>query len=165
MGGGIIDFRGVEHGLGRHAAAVEAGAADLVLFDQGHLGAQLCGTDRRYIAAGTAADDQDAVVRRRGRCCSGRGRRSCCRRGRCGSRIRNRLSGCAEPADQRLAGHRLTGRNQDLEQNAVRLCFHVVRQFVRFHREEDLALLNGVTDVFLPRVYRSLGHREAEFRH
>ena len=61
VGGGIIDFRGVEHGLGRHAAAVEAGAADLVLFDQGHLGAQLRGPDRRDIAAGAAAHHQDAA--------------------------------------------------------------------------------------------------------
>ena len=52
-----------------------------------------------------------------------------------------------------------------LQQNAVCLCFDVIGQLIRLHREEDLALLNGVADVFLPRVYRALGHGKAKLRH
>ena len=166
VGGRLIDLGGMQHGFGRHTAAVEAGAADLVLFDQGHLGAQLRGPDRRDITAGAAAHHQDAArVTGRG---SRRGRRrSCGRRGRSrrGTTVRDSLSGRAEPADQGLAGHRLSGRNQDLQQNAVRFRLHVVCQFVGFHREENLALLHRVADVFLPLVDRALGHRQAELRH
>ena len=119
---------------------------------------------------------RDILTCRMDRTCGSRGCRCAGRCGcrRCGRRflsrcragsVRNSLSCRAEPSDQGLAGYRLSGRHKDLQQNAVCLCFDVIGQLIRLHREEDLALLNGVADVFLPRVYRALGHGKAKLRH
>ena len=99
-------------------------------------------------------------------CCRCRNCRSIgrCRGSRAGS-VRDSLSRRAEPADQGLAGHRLSRRNQDLQQNAVLLGFDVVGQLIRLDREKDLALLYRVADVLLPLVYRALGHGKAKLRH
>ena len=51
--------RGNEH-FGRNTAPVEAGPAGGFLFDQGDIGAKLCGADRRHVTAGTSAHDADA---------------------------------------------------------------------------------------------------------
>ena len=75
---GLIDLGGVEHGLCRHAAAVEAGAAYLVLLNERHLRAELGCADCRNIAAGASADHQNTVFL----CCR---RCRCCCRGWCGS--------------------------------------------------------------------------------
>ena len=98
--------------------------------------------------------------------CRRRSRRGIGRcRGRRAGSVRDSLSRSAEPADQGLAGHRLSGRNQDLQQDAVRLGFDVVGQLIRLDREEDFALLHRVADVFLPLVYGALGHGKAKLRH
>lgn len=60
--GGVPQLRGVQQGLGRHAADVQAGAAQgLAHFDAGDLQAQLTGADRGVVAARAAPDDDDVV--------------------------------------------------------------------------------------------------------
>ena len=52
---------GVQQALGGDAAHVQAGAAQILLFNNGHVRAQLCGTDGRHISAGAAADNNDLL--------------------------------------------------------------------------------------------------------
>jgi len=60
--GGLIQFRGVQQGLRRHAADVQAGAAQgRALFDQGGLQPQLSGADGGVVAARPAPDDHHVV--------------------------------------------------------------------------------------------------------
>ena len=49
----------VEQALGGDAADIQAGAAQMLFFDQGDLSAQLGRPDGGYVAAGAAADDND----------------------------------------------------------------------------------------------------------
>ena len=59
----VDDLGRVQQRLGRDAAAVRAGAAELgILLDAGDLHPELAGADRRDVAAGTAADDHQVVV-------------------------------------------------------------------------------------------------------
>ena len=51
-------FGGMDQGLGRNAADVQAGTAELLALDQGGGDAKLGGTDGGNIAAGAAADNQ-----------------------------------------------------------------------------------------------------------
>src|SRR3546814_16440637 len=61
--GFLIEFRGVQHRLGRDAADIEAGAAQrLPAFGAGGLEAKLRGADRRDIAARTGADHQNVII-------------------------------------------------------------------------------------------------------
>ena len=50
-----------EQALGRDTAYVQAGAAQMLFFHNGHAGAQLSRPDGRYISAGAAADDNDIL--------------------------------------------------------------------------------------------------------
>ena len=59
---GAEDLGGVQQRLGRDAAAVQAGAADLLLLHQRHRQAGGRGVQRGGVAAGTAAEDDDVVV-------------------------------------------------------------------------------------------------------
>ena len=54
-----VHFRTVHQRLRRNAADVQAGAADFVLFDQGHVRTELRRADRRHVSARTASDDED----------------------------------------------------------------------------------------------------------
>ena len=54
-----VDFCAVQERLGRDAADIEARAADFVLFNEGDFPAELGCANRRHIAAGAAADDED----------------------------------------------------------------------------------------------------------
>ena len=53
----MIDLGGAQQRLGRDAAPVEADAAEMLALDHGDLHSELRGADRRDIAAGAAADD------------------------------------------------------------------------------------------------------------
>ena len=154
----------MEHGLGRHAAAVEAGAAHLVLFDDRDLRAELGRADGRDIAAGAAADDQNGtglgLLLRRGSGSRDSGRDRSTARAR-----RHSFARGAKPADRRLARDGLARRDQDLQQDAVRLGFDVVGELVGGDRIDDLALLDGVSLFLLPLVDGTLGHGQAELRH
>ena len=56
----LVEFGGVKHCLGRDAAHVEAGSAQLVaLLDEGDLQAQLSAARGAVVTAGAAADDDD----------------------------------------------------------------------------------------------------------
>ena len=57
----LHQLSGVQQALGGDAAHVQAGAAQILLFDNGHVSAQLCGTDGRHISAGAAADNNDLL--------------------------------------------------------------------------------------------------------
>src|SRR4029453_6171193 len=57
----VGDLRGMEERLRRDAAAVEAGAAELVLLDEGHRQTQLAGTQGGGIAAAATPEDHDVV--------------------------------------------------------------------------------------------------------
>src|SRR4030095_11486061 len=57
----VGDFRGMEERLRRDAPAVEAGAAELVLLDEGHRQTQLAGTQGGGIAATATPEDHDVV--------------------------------------------------------------------------------------------------------
>jgi hypothetical protein len=57
VAGQVGDLTGVQERLGRDAAAVEAGAAHLVLLHQDHGHAQLGGTQRGGVTARAAAED------------------------------------------------------------------------------------------------------------
>ena len=57
--GSVGNLAGVQQGLGRDAAAVQAGAADLVLLDQDNRLAELGGPQRCGIAAAAAAEDDE----------------------------------------------------------------------------------------------------------
>src|SRR5206468_7516987 len=57
LAGGVGDLGGVEQRLGRDAAAVQAGAADLVLLDHDHRQAELRGPERAGVAAATGPED------------------------------------------------------------------------------------------------------------
>ena len=59
---GAEDLGGVQQGLGRDAAPVQAGAADLLLLHQGHREAGGRGVERRGVATGAAAKYDDVVV-------------------------------------------------------------------------------------------------------
>ena len=60
----LVDFGGVEEGLGRDAADVEAGATEgIVLFYEGHLEAELGGLDGGDIATGTGTDYDEIELR------------------------------------------------------------------------------------------------------
>jgi hypothetical protein len=48
--------------LGGNAAPVEARAAELILLDHGGLEAELRGSDRRHVASGAGADDDDLIA-------------------------------------------------------------------------------------------------------
>ncbi len=52
-------FGGGDQSLGRDAAAVETGTADLALLDEGHGGPELRGAQRRDVAGGAAAEHQE----------------------------------------------------------------------------------------------------------
>ena len=60
---GVADFGDPQQRLGRDAAPVEADAAEALALDHGALEAELAGPDRRDIAAGAAADDDDVKGR------------------------------------------------------------------------------------------------------
>ncbi len=59
---GLGDFGGVQHRLRGDAAAVEAGAPELVLLDDDGREAQLHGADRGGVAGAASAQDDDVVV-------------------------------------------------------------------------------------------------------
>ena len=62
--GVLVDLGGVEEGLRRDAADVEAGAAEgIVLFHEGHLEAELAGLDGGDIATGTGTDYDEIELR------------------------------------------------------------------------------------------------------
>ncbi|KIR13072.1 hypothetical protein PFLU4_58270 [Pseudomonas fluorescens] len=64
--GGFVQFRGMQQGLGGHAADVQAGAAQGgSAFDTGGFQAQLPGPNRRVIPAGSAAQNDHVVVAHR----------------------------------------------------------------------------------------------------
>ena len=58
MAGLLELIGGVDQGLRRNASYVEAGAANVFAFDKSGGDPELRSTDRRDIAAGTAADDE-----------------------------------------------------------------------------------------------------------
>src|SRR5690606_31601618 len=58
---GVGDLGGVEQGLGRDAADVQAGAAELVLLDQGDAEPELGGMQGAGIAAAARSQDDDVV--------------------------------------------------------------------------------------------------------
>ena len=55
----LHQLSGVQQALGGDAAHVQAGTAQVLLLDDGNLGAQLRGADGGHIAAGAAADNND----------------------------------------------------------------------------------------------------------
>ena len=57
----VIDLRRAQQRLGRDAAPVEADAAEAFTLDDRDLHAELAGTDRRDIAAGAGAEDDEIV--------------------------------------------------------------------------------------------------------
>ena len=62
--GVLVDFGGVEEGLGRDATHVEAGAAEGIVFlHEGHLEAELAGLDGGDIATGTGTDYDEIELR------------------------------------------------------------------------------------------------------
>ncbi len=61
VAGRVGDLGGVQQGLGGDAAAVQAGAAEEVLLDEGHAQAELGGAQRAGVAAAPAAEDDDVV--------------------------------------------------------------------------------------------------------
>ena len=60
-----VEVGRLEHRLGRDAADVEAGAADLVLVDEGDLESQLPSPERGRVAAGAGAQDDEVEAVRR----------------------------------------------------------------------------------------------------
>ena len=162
-GGGVIDLRGVEHGLGGHAAPIEAGAAHLILLDQRDLGAQLRGADGGHIAAGAAADHQDAAALGRSCRLGSLRRRSSGSSG--GGGVGDALPRRADPAHQGLAGHGFAFLDQDFQQDAVAFALHIVGQLVSGHGVEDLALLHRVALFLFPLVDGALCHGQAQLGH
>ena len=63
---GSVDVRGLEQLLCGDAADVEAGATDPALLDQGHVEPGAGAVERRCVAAGTAANDDDIEMIGRG---------------------------------------------------------------------------------------------------
>ena len=55
----VGDLAGVQERLGRDAAAVQAGSADLVLLDQHHGLAELCRSERGGVPTASAAEDDE----------------------------------------------------------------------------------------------------------
>ena len=62
VGGDVCDLSGVEQGLGRHAAAVQAGAAQFVLLDHSGAEPQLGRTDCGRISGAAAAQNDDVKL-------------------------------------------------------------------------------------------------------
>ena len=60
--GEVGDLAGVQQRLGRDAAAVQAGAAELLLLDQHDAHAELCRTQRAGVATAAAAQDDEVDV-------------------------------------------------------------------------------------------------------
>jgi hypothetical protein len=58
----VGDLTGVQQGLGRDATSVQAGAAELVLFDQDDRQAELRGAQGGRVAAAAAAQDDDVAA-------------------------------------------------------------------------------------------------------
>ena len=61
----LVDLAGLQQGLGRDAAPVQADAAQGLALHNGGLEAQLGGADGRDVAAGTGADDDDVEIHSR----------------------------------------------------------------------------------------------------
>ena len=61
MGHIMIDLAGPQQRLGRDAPPVEADAAQFLALDDRHLQPELAGPDRRHIAAGARAQDDEIV--------------------------------------------------------------------------------------------------------
>jgi len=60
----LVDFGGMQEGLGRDAADVEAGAAEgVVLFHEGHFKAKLGGLNGGDIATWTGTDYDEIELR------------------------------------------------------------------------------------------------------
>src|SRR5699024_11072240 len=59
--GGVGDLGRVQKSLRRHAAAVQAGAANLVAFDQSDLHVEFCGSQSSGIATGSASQNDKVV--------------------------------------------------------------------------------------------------------
>jgi hypothetical protein len=69
LGGGLVEFGGMQHRFRGDAADIEAGAAELVaLFDEGDLEAKLAAARGAVVAAGAGADDDDVVALAHGKC-------------------------------------------------------------------------------------------------
>ena len=58
----VRDLRGVQQGLGRDAAHVQAGAAELALLHQPHLESELRGAQGARVAAGPGPEDEYVEV-------------------------------------------------------------------------------------------------------
>ncbi|MOA17348.1 hypothetical protein D3C78_1376050 [compost metagenome] len=69
-GGRFVQFGSMQQRLGRHAADIQAGAAEgFPALHAGHPEAQLAGADRRVVATGAATDHNDVVVAHAGVLC------------------------------------------------------------------------------------------------
>ena len=151
----------VQQALGRDAANVQAGAAQVLPLHQGHPGAQLGRPDGGHIAAGAAADDQH-----RPRPVGGsRGLHS--RGGRCrgcggGPHL---LAGPADVAQQALYRHVGALLGHDLQQDAVGFRRHLVGQLVGGNLQQGLTGLDGIALRLQPPLHGALLHGQPQLGH
>ena len=161
----LHQFSGVQQALGGDAAHVQAGAAQILLFDQGDLGAQLRGPDGGHIAAGAAADDDHAGIA--GGLCGSRG--SGRGKGHCGSgsgrSTANLLAGLADPCQGALHGHIVALLGYDLQHGAFRFAGHFVGQLIGGDLHHNIADLYFITLMLDPLGDGTLLHGQAQLGH
>ena len=152
----------VQQALGGDAAHVQAGAAQVLLFDDSDLCAQLSQTDGSHIAARAAADDDHTLVA--GRLC--RCRSSCGRCGRCcGSSAAYLFARLADVAQQALDGDILVLLCHDLQQHTVMLADHFVGQLIGGDLQDGFASLHGIAFLFQPLRDGAFFHGQPQLGH
>ena len=157
---------GVQQALGGNAAHVQAGAAQVLLLNNCHLGPQLGRPDGRHVPAGAAADDDDASVP--GGLCRRR-RRGSCRGSGGGGRQRGSashgLSRLANPGQGALHRHVLPLLGHNFQQGALGLAGHLVGQLVGGDLQNHIANFDGVALMLDPLGDRTLLHGQPQLGH
>ena len=164
---GLDQFGRVQQALGGDAADVQAGTAQMLLFHQGDLCAQLCGADGSHIAAGAAAHHDDAGIGSilGGSHGSGSERNNgCSLDSRCGSAAHG-LTGLTDPCQSAHDGDVIALLGNDLQHDALGLTDNFVGQLVGGNLYDHVAHLNGVAFLFDPLGYSALFHGQAQLGH
>ena len=163
----LHQLSGVQQAFCGDAAHIQAGAAQILLFDNGHVCAQLGCPDGRHIAAGAAADHDDGFLPARCGSCGGRGGRSLrhSRRDGGGYRTGHRLAGLPDPRQRALYRYIVTLLCHDLQQHAVLLAGQLIGQLVGGDLRHHIAGLYSIALVLDPSGEGALLHGQTQLGH
>ena len=160
----ILDqLRAVKQALGGDAADVQAGTAKVLTLNDGHLCAELSKPDRRNIAAGAAADNNDLFLADRlDRCGRSRGRKG--DRG-CRGSAADLFTRLTDITEQALDRNILALLSDDLEKYTVVFTSDLVGELICGDLQDRLAGFDRVTLVLEPTGYCAFFHRQSQLGH